>query len=519
MTALRSPIRLALWALAALSALFALLLIAVTLALPGWASGRGVALASEALGRPVSIARVQVQPWRLAVVVEGLAIAGRDAAAPPLLTLERLEAALSLRSLLRGHAVVESLQLVRPELRLARLAEGRYDVDDLIRRFSAPPAATEQPAVEFAVYNIELSEGRLLFDDRPVQRQHELADLRLALPFVSTIATDVAVQVQPRLSGRLDGVAFDSHAEALPFADEASARLSLRVAGLDLAPLAAYLPADLPLRLRAGQLDADLALDFAERPRQPPGVKLSGTLRLHSLSLTRPDGAPLLDLKSLDLPLADVQPLRRQLALGQVRLEAPDWRAAPLPSSRGGAAAGPPWQLAVAGLAVQNGRVSAADLVLEDIQLQLGAAAWPLKRPVQLDASLRLASGTLAAQARLAPERLQVDARLGDLALAPLARWLPLPAAARLTGGLSGHATLSVDQPLAESAAGRARLALRDWRLGDARLSLAGQPVLTLADAELDQAEIDVARRQLRLGSLRLDAPRAQLARDADGRL
>lgn len=519
MTVPRSPIRLALWALAALSALFALLLIAVTLALPGWASGRGVALASEALGRPVSIARVQVQPWRLAVVVEGLAIAGADAAAPPLLTLARLNAALSLRSLLRGHVVVESLQLVQPELRLARLADGRYDVDDLIRRFTAQPAAADQPAAEFAVYNIELTEGRVLFDDRPVQRRYVLDGLRLALPFVSTIATDVTVTVQPQLSGRLDGVAFDSRAEALPFADEASARLSLRLAGLDLAPLAAYLPAELPLRLRAGQLDADLALDFAERPRQPPGVKLSGALRLQSLSLTRPDGAPLLYLKSLDLPLADVQPLRRQLALGQVRLDAPDWRAAPLPPSRGGAAASPPWQLGMAGLEVRDGQVSAAGLLLQDIQLKLGAAAWPLKQPVQLDASLRLDAATLTAQAHLAPERLEVEARLAGLTLAPLAPWLPLPAAARLTGALSGQTMLSVDQPLAEGAADRARLVVRELALGDARLSLSGQPLLTLAQARLDKAEVDVAKRQLRVGKLQLDAPRAQLARDAAGRL
>lgn len=519
MTVPRSPIRLTLWAVVALSALFALLLMTVTLALPGWASGRGAALASQALGRPVSIARVQVQPWRLAVVVEGLAIAGSDAAAPPQLTLARLDAALSLRSLLRGHVVLESLQLVQPELRVARLAEGRYDVDDLIRRLTAQPAGADQPAMPFAVYNIELREGRVLFDDSPVQRRHVLDGLRLALPFVSTIATDVTVTVQPHLSGRLDGVAFDSRAEALPFAEEASARLSLRLAGLDLAPLAAYLPAALPLRLRAGHLDADLALDFAERRRQPPVVKLSGALRLLDLLLTRPDGAPLLTLKSLELPLTDVQPLRRQLALGLVRLDTLDWRAAPLPPARGGAAVSPAWQLRIAGLELRDGQVSAAGVLLQDVQLKLGAAAWPLQQPVQLDANLRLDAATLAAQVRLAPERLQVEARLTSLALAPLAPWLPLPATARLTGVLSGQTALSVDQPLAEGAADRARLVLRELQLDDARLSLSGQPLLSLAQVRLEQAEIDVAKRQLRMGQLQLDAPRAQLARDAAGRL
>ncbi|PMY57723.1 hypothetical protein C1Y32_32330, partial [Pseudomonas sp. FW126-L8] len=79
---------------------------------------------------------------------------------------------------------------------------------------------------------------------------------------------------------------FDSRAEAVPFADDASARLSFKLAGLDLAPLAAYVPASAPLRLRGGRLDVDLAVDFAERPRQPPGVKLSGGVQLRDLALT-----------------------------------------------------------------------------------------------------------------------------------------------------------------------------------------------------------------------------------------
>ena len=60
----RSPFRLALWPLVGLSALVSLLLLIVTLALPGWIAGRGVALASEALGRPVRIEQAHFQPGR-----------------------------------------------------------------------------------------------------------------------------------------------------------------------------------------------------------------------------------------------------------------------------------------------------------------------------------------------------------------------------------------------------------------------------------------------------------------------
>jgi uncharacterized protein involved in outer membrane biogenesis len=517
----RSPARIALWTFAGLSAAATLLLLIVTLALPGWITGRGAALASEALGREVRIEDAHFQPWRLALVAEGVSIAGAGAGQPRLLTLARLDAALSLRSLLRGRAVIESLALTRPELRLARLAEGRYDIDDILQRFAAKPGAPEGEDTEFAVYNIELTDGRVLFDDRPVQRQHELAQLQLALPFLSTLPADVKVKLQPQLSGQLDGVGFDSRAEALPFADEASARLSFKFSGLDLAPLAAYVPASLPLRLQGGRLDVDVALDFAERPKQPPGVKLSGLIELHDLALTEPGGQPLLGFKRLSLPLADVQPLRRQLGLGQVLLEAPRAWLRPLPArppQQGGAPA-QPWKFAVAGAEVRDGRVTIKDLTLDTLQLKLAAAAWPLKVPTQLDASLSLGEATLSAQARLSPDLLQADAELAGLALERLAAWLPLPAGAKLSAGLSGKLGLTVKQPLAPDAANRLALALAEARLSDVRLGLPGTPrLLALASAALDKASIDPAGRSISLGTLTLEAPRAQLARAADGR-
>jgi uncharacterized protein involved in outer membrane biogenesis len=524
----RPPIRIALWTLAAFAAIVVLALLVATLMVPGWVTGRGAALATEALGREVHIEQARFQPWRLGLVAEGVSIAGPAPGQPPLFKLGKLDAALSLRSLLRGHLVVESVALTKPELRVARVAEGRYDFDDLIQRFATKPdekPKADEAEPEFAVYNIELSDGLIAFDDRPVQRRHDLSALHLALPYVSTLPADVAVKVLPHLSGKLDGVAFDSRAEALPFADDVSARLSLKLAGLDLAPLAAYVPATVPVRLATGKLDVDLAIDFAERPKQPPGVKLSGNVQLHELALNQPDGQPLLGFKHLSLPLTDVQPLRRQLAFGQILLESPSAWLRPLPESREGGASSSapaaPWQLSLAGFEVRDGRFTARDLELSAIQLKLGPTAWPLNKPTQLDASLKLDAATLTAQARLSREALEADAELSGLAVERLASWLPLPGGAKLAAGVSGKAQLRVAQPLDEGAADRAKLALADLRVADARLSLPGvpKPLLTLASAQLDQASADPAAHSLVLGTLKLDAPRAQLARDHDGRL
>lgn len=526
----RSPARLALLTLVALLAPVTSLLLVATLALPGWVGGRGAALASEALGRAVSIGEVHFQPWRLGLVVHDVRIAGPAPGQPALLTLGEVDAALSLRSLLRGHAVVESLSVTRPALRLARVAEGRYDIDDLIERFAAKPGGGEESGTAFAVYNIDVRDGQVLFDDLPVKRRHELTGLHLALPFLSTLASDVRVKVQPQLSGRLNGVAFDARAEALPFADDANARLAFKLDGLDLATLADYVPSSAPLRLTRGRLDLDLSMDFMQRPKQPPSVKLSGKVGLSDLALTQPAGQPLLSVVRLSLPLVDVQPLRRQLRFGDILLEAPvlAWPAQPIgqaapaataPTDASASAPAQPWQVSLAGLALKEGRFTPVKgFVLDAIQLKVGAAAWPLKAPTRLDASLQLEQARLSAQARLSPELLEVDAEWAGLEVERLSPWLSLPGGARLTATVSGQAGVRLPDPLADGAGQRAKLALTALKINGAKLSLPGVPRLfALASARLDKASIDPAAHSASFGTLMLDAPRAELAREADG--
>ncbi len=514
--------------LAALAVGVAAVLTLATVLLPGWLEGRGAQWASEALGRQVRVQTVQVQPWRFAIVMEGVSIAGTGAGQPPLLQVQRLDAALSLRSLLRGRPVVESLTVRQPALYLARTAVGRYDVDDLVERFTAQPGsapAADDTAPGFAVHNVELTGGSLLFDDRPVQRRHELRGLRLALPFLSTLSSDVAVKVTPQLSGTLDGVAFDSRAEAAPFASDAGARLTLKFVGLELAPFGAYAPPAMPARLSQGRLDVNLALDFAAHAKQPVSARLTGMVELHDAVFTQPDGRPLLSFKRLQVPLMDVQPLRHQLGFGRIVLESPTAglpHLVRLPAPPDGPVVAPAmsWQVSTQGVDVLEGTFDADGLVFNGMQFRLAAAAWPLKTPTQLDASLRLDQSTLTARARLTPELLQVDATVSNLQVGRLAAWLPLPVGARLQAGVSTRGVLRVTDPLAAGSTGRVQLALMDLQLRDLRLDLPGAPgVLALAAGRLDQAGVDLAGRSISLGALTLEAPRAELARDVRGRL
>lgn len=546
-----------------------LLLLAAWAALPYWLEHQGVRLASEQLGRPVSLDGASFKPWRLALELRGLRIGGAQAKDAPLLELRRLEASLSPRSVWHLAPVLASLQVEAPVLRLAYLGEGRTDLDDILKRLAARPAkpAADEDGQDLALYNIELSDGELQFTDQTAGMMHRLDQLNLGLPFLSTLDADVAVHVQPRLSGRLNGVAFQSEAQAQPFAQTRSALLKLKLEPLDLAAYRAYWPQDLPLRLAQGQLGADLQLDFRQPAGQAPALKVSGDLALHQLRLEqRLDGTadwqPWLGWQRLTLGLADVQPLKRQLVFSRVALEQPqlalrrDARGQlilPLPAGSGPAAgstapaasapsatavaasakkadkAPPAWAIAIQQLEVDGGELDwldqqprpAARLRLDQLGLKASGLAWPLPaRAAAVSLQARLgpmpaasSSAQLSAEGQLSQAGIQLDWSLQDLALTWLSPYLQAASPLHWQGQLGTRGQVQAG-PQGENL----RLSLRDLAVDGLQALEGRRVVMGLKQLQLDQAELALDQRLGKAGRLSMQAPQLQLQRDVGGR-
>lgn len=383
---------------------------------------------SALLSREVTIGRVDFAPWSLALTVEQLRIgaaAGAENQAA-LFSVERVHVNADLRSLLRLAPVIEALDVEGPKLHLTRLADGRYDIDDLLVRLARnqPPPADDKPA-RFALYNLRLAGGSVEFDDRPVQRVHRVQGLQLSLPFLSNLPADVAVTVEPRLAFTLDGAAFDSDAQARPFAQDRASQLELRIAGLDLAPWLPYLPAGLPLRPSRGVFASQLQVQFTQAPGAAPRVALTGQATLRDVALVTAAGEPLAAWKQLQVGLADVQPLLRRVSLGAVTLDgaqlelrrAADGHLNLLPTSSATTASPPKaaaasaaattparsddgWRISAEQITVASARIDwrdaatqpAAALRVDGLDLSVQKLRWPVEAPAPLKLSGRLAA-------------------------------------------------------------------------------------------------------------------------------
>lgn len=517
--------------------------------LPRWVQGSGVQLASEALGRQVQIQQVHFQPWRLGLTLEGMSIAGAPGETKPLLAVDKIDAAVSLRSLLHLAPVLSTLSVDRPVLRLARTGEGRFDVDDLIERFSKPKpkdeAKSEPPA--FALYNIRVRGGEVHFDDQPVRHEHVLSELQFDLPFISSFDADEKVEVQPAWGGKLGGVAFGGKGEALPFAEPPEASLDLHVDALDLAPYLGYIPKSLPAQLTQGVVNLKLKLRFAKG-----AVALSGDVGLSRFELQTPSGQPLAGWQNLAIGLKDVQPLRRQVVLGQLRWDglklalSPEALAAaeskPAPNqveakgakdaknvkgardakdAKSDAAA---WRFGMDGFTLDGAEVawdvSAArrQIKAEAVQMKIGALQWPLAGRTPLSYALQLQGATLKGEGALSPEQLQLGLGWQGLDLSTIAAWMPPSVPYKFKGQAEGQAQLTVADPLKPEAADRAELKLEGVSL--ARLALAnarGEALLDLDSFKLDQAAIQAGPQRVTLGQITLSKPVVQLVRDHQG--
>lgn len=557
-------------AVRALTGLIALWLV-TWLAIPPLVKGPLERMASEQLGRTVTIGGIDFEPWSLEFALRDVTVAGAHGA-PPQLTIGRIYADGELQSLLRLAPVVDAFTIDNPVLRITHLGDGRYDVDDIIAKVTAPkndPEPDQGPA-RLALHNLALTGGSIDFIDNTVRETHEVRALTLKVPFISTLPSQREVKVEPHLAFTLDGSRFDSSAEGTPFAQTGKTDAQIRLDGLNLAPYLGYLPANLPVKVLGATLDADVKVAFEQHPRM--AVKLSGTVQASGVRMADRQGADLLSYERLTIDMADVRPLEQVVRLQHVELTAPVLTAtrdaagqinlaqlatpAPQPSAAQGkttapaapapasepassskakakAPASPAWAVEVASVAVRGGTLRWADATtrpaaaLQATKVTLDAAAIALPfakenaKPFTFKGGLHLQGSTLSFTGEATDQKAQVHTTLNALALQLAAPYLAQALEPTVTGQLSGDVGVTWQAPTGAAAQAGATgvtikagpLALEQLAIQQGKTSLA-----SLGRLEVTGAEVPLDARSATLERLAISQPQLAVERGADGR-
>lgn len=543
-------------ALAALLGVWALSWLSV----PALVKGPLERLASEQLGRTVTVGSLDFKPWSLELTLRDLAVAGANGA-PAQLTIGRVYVDAELQSLLRLAPVVDAFTVENPVLRITHLGQGRYDVDDVIAKLAAPKDAPETPPstepARLALYNLLLQGGRVDFTDNTVGKTHSVQDLLLSVPFISTLSDKKEVRVEPRLAFTLEGSRFDSSAQSTPFAQTRHADAHIRWDDLDLAPYLGYLPASLPIRLKAATLDVDVKLAFEQTPRL--AVKLSGQVQTRDVKMTDREGQDLLAFDRLTVDMADVRPLEQVVNLAQVELLKPVLHAqrdaagrlnlaqlagGPAPASppkeaasqpaKPSTNAAAPWAVSVARASVRDGTVHWADqttqpaaaLQARSLGLELTNLALPLQKPVAFKGDFVLPAvaaqgapeGKLAFEGDATTQKAQVQITTEALALQLAAPYVAQYLEPTVAGQLTGTLGVQWQAPPADKNATGLTVTAGPLALDQLALRQGNTPLASLSKLEVKGLQVPLDKPTVTLESLSLNTPKLAVERGSDGR-
>lgn len=504
-------------------------------------------IASEKLGRKVTVGRVDFKPWTLEITLDDLQIASADGHQPQV-QIARIYADAELQSIVRLAPVIDAVTIDSPVVRLTHFADGKYDIDDILARLaSAPPTPPGKPP-KFAVYNIAVSGGSVDFNDEQVKHVQQVRDLTLQVPFLSNLASQREVTTEPRLAFVLNGSKFDSTALTTPFSDTHKTEAQFSFKGMDLVPYLGYLPAGLPVQLKAATLDADLKVAFESGAAS--GLKISGVIDAHDARLTDARGGDLLAFDSLKLDLADVRPLEQIVHLSAVTIAAPKIALARdaagklnlLPAST---ATGTPvkapvvaasasataskasdksdWHVQVDTIALQGGAVSWRDQTTQpaavvtgaNVNIEAHAVTWPMDKPATFNGGLSLQGAAVRFKGAGTDQVANVQAEVDALPLSLAAPYLAQSLEPTLDGKLSGQ--VAIDWKKAGQTPDfrfkASRLLVADLALSTGKTSLA-----SVGRVEVTDAEVDMTKHTLSLGTFAATQPKLQVERAADKR-
>jgi len=515
------------------------------LAVPPIAKSQIQKIASEKLGRQVTVGKIDFKPWTLELTLTDLRIATADGSKSQV-AVNRIYADAELQSIVRLAPVIDAVTIDGPAILLTHLADGKYDIDDILAKISAgpPPDPNAKPA-RFAIYNIAINGGSVDFDDQTVKRKHELRDFVLKVPFLSNLDSKRDINTEPKLAFALNGSKFDSAAFTTPFADSRKTDAHVQFKGLDLVPYLGYIPGGLPVKLQAGSLDADLKIGFEQGATT--GLKITGTVEAHTTKVSDARGRDLLAFESLKLALADVRPLESVFHLSEIALASPQLtvardaagklnllatdpatgateKAAPLPAAAASAPAGQPapkpaLKVQVDKLALSGGRIGwrdetvnpAAAVDVTNLGIDVAGVTWPMEKPAEFNGSTAVAGASLKFKGTATDKVADVQAEVDALPLSLAAPYLAQSLEPTLDGKLSGQIDIAWAQPDLKFKA--RRLSADGLALTQAKTALA-----SVGRFELVDAEVDMTKHTLNVASFTATNPKVRVERDSEKR-
>lgn len=195
----------------------------------------------QVVKRNVSVEKVRLNPFTLALSVEGFKILQKDNS-EEFLSFDKLLINFQAVSLFKRALILKSVTVSNPRINFSRIDESTFSFSDLIPPPQESSQTTQSSPLSFSINNIEIINGDIKFTDTPKQEKHHVTKVNLAVASISNLPYDIEHFVQPAFSAVINGTPFSLRGNSKPFATSRETDFDINITNLNVAEYLAYLP-------------------------------------------------------------------------------------------------------------------------------------------------------------------------------------------------------------------------------------------------------------------------------------
>lgn len=281
---------------------------------------------SAALDRPVTIGKININPYTLGVRVQGINIKERGGQGT-FFSVREIKAGVGL-SIIRGVITLHDLSVKDPYVNIIRNEDKTYNFSDLTetREKHDTEKGKARETVAFSLRDISIENGSADFWDGPVKKKHALRELNLSVPFMSNLRKNIDKPVEPVLSLKLNGGPYEIRGRIKPFIDSHETNFDIDFKKVDIPYYLAYIPLKMNFSVSSGILDTKMRLSFMQyKDHRAPSLGLKGDVMISKLVVNDDRGQTVINLPALKVTSLSIEPLAKKIELSRVSIESPEF--------------------------------------------------------------------------------------------------------------------------------------------------------------------------------------------------
>lgn len=287
---------------------------------------------SEKYQLTLSAEKVSYNPFNFTLKSQANTVS--DAKGGEIARIQNLELNFAPIQLLRMDFVCNKVQIDSPSIHLVRYDDDTYNISSLLpdvkkRSDNGAMMGFSDLPFFFSLNNISISDGTLVFDDKPTSKTHRIEKLELQLPTLSNIAFQANSYIAPHFSAIVNGspVSLKDKSQTNESRENQDiTQLSWDLENINLQDYVSYLPFELPFSINKGTASGVIELRFNNHETRDDKLTVSFDLSIADIDFITQKQK--LELKSEAMKVAgSFIPVQRVFSVSTLHLEAPEFTA------------------------------------------------------------------------------------------------------------------------------------------------------------------------------------------------